>query len=591
MAFDADTIGTSIPLSFFANAVNETFSVGGADVDILAIALVAGRGYEIDIDNGNDSYLRIFDGFGREVKANDDGYDRGEVPGVQPYTRFMADYTGTYYVGLSSFYLTSYDPFTTAGRTIPDNPLASSEFDLWMRDLGTESFPDVGSINGILPKLLFDQSDMIGDADRCVRVEYSDPTRVNGAVDIELGRFDLIKGDIMVLDLNGRHTLDPLSSVIRVFDDLGNEIGFDSGGGSDSDSELVFAALATNDYYVGVSGVGNATYLALDGSGALPGDAGDFTITIHLNPTMIGSNLAESFTGTTGGDYVVSLSGVDSLYGGDGDDTLAGGDDNDVQFGGIGLDLLYGEEDNDRLTGGNGSDVLVGGQGNDSLFGGNDDDIVQGGAGNDKLNDGLGNDTLIGDSGQDGMVATDGDDLLLGELGNDTLNGGIGNDTLDGGGGNDGFAGLDGNDSLLGGLGQDTLNGGIDNDTLNGGAGDDLVVGSSGDDVLSDDDGADTLNGGAGNDTFVFTSTTTGVDQVLGFTVSAADVIDLTGIFGAGVVNAGNLTEYIKVRISGTADSILGVDVDGVGGGFFVDLAQVIGVTDVQLFDVANFVL
>jgi hypothetical protein len=74
-----------------------------------------------------------------------------------------------------------------------------------------------------------------------------------------------------------------------------------------------------------------------------------------------------------------------------------------------------------------------------------------------------------------------------------------------------------------------------------------------------------------------------------------ADLIDLSTIFdGTGsVVTVANLAQFVQVTPSGAgADSLLGVDANGLVGGLsFVIIAQVLGVTPLQLFDVDTFIL
>jgi Ca2+-binding RTX toxin-like protein len=180
------------------------------------------------------------------------------------------------------------------------------------------------------------------------------------------------------------------------------------------------------------------------------------------------------------------------------------------------------------------------------------------------------------------------------------MDGGDGLDTILGGGSRDTATGGAGNDSINGAGGNDNLDGGTGNDTLLGGAGNDLLVGNSNDDSLVGGTGADTLRGGAGNDiltgnadadVFDFNAVSEATDTITDFLLGTDD-IDLQTIFGAGVVNAGNLSQYIQTSTSGIGDSFLAVDANGLAGGLsFTIIAQVNGVTAAQLFDVNNFLL
>jgi len=73
------------------------------------------------------------------------------------------------------------------------------------------------------------------------------------------------------------------------------------------------------------------------------------------------------------------------------------------------------------------------------------------------------------------------------------------------------------------------------------------------------------------------------------------DRIDLSAIFDAtgSVVTGGNLAQFVQATpAGGGADSFLGIDANGGTGGLsFTVIAQVVGVTAAQLFDIDNFIL
>lgn len=614
MAIEGSTLASAELRTFTNGVITETVTVGLSDVDMLAVDLVGGVAYEIDVDNGNDSYLRIFDRFGNEVMANDDGADFGEAAGLNPYVQFMANYTGRYYIAFSPYYLTGYDPAITSGRFSPENPLVTAVSDVTITHRGTQFFADSNSINAITEGSTNDESDVIADADRQIRIEYTVQTSIATGSDVEMGRFDLVKGDMLVVDINGQVGVDTLDAVLRAFNSAGVQIGFDNGSGNGEDSEFVIVAPTTGAYYVAVTGEGNSSYNALDGTGTLVGVTGAFTAVVHLNPTQVGTSLANLFTGSAGDNYIVGLAGNDTISGNDGDDTLSGGDDNDGLIGGNGQDQLYGDFGNDGLFGGNGQDVLVGGDGADSLDGGAGTDILEGGLGNDTLLGGVstfvdtlyggagddslngqaGNDQIHGDAGNDTLTGDTGNDTMFGGLDADVLTGGGGDDSLDGGSGNDSLNGGSGNDTLLGDAGNDTLLGDIGSDVLFGGAANDSLSGGNASDTLTGGIGTDTLNGGSGADVFVFQSIADGADLIEDFQLGI-DRIDLSAIFLAAgsVVTPANLSQYLQITPAGAgADSFLGIDANGLTGGVsFTIVAQVNGVTPVNLFDAANFIL
>jgi len=101
-----------------------------------------------------------------------------------------------------------------------------------------------------------------------------------------------------------------------------------------------------------------------------------------------------------------------------------------------------------------------------------------------------GDDLVTGNSANNRIIGADGDDTLGGMDGNDTVRGDAGHDVLKGG---------DGADFISGGTGSDTVSGGTGNDQIFAGpddSGDDVFVGDAGDDILGGGDGDDFLIGG-----------------------------------------------------------------------------------------------
>ena len=157
-----------------------------------------------------------------------------------------------------------------------------------------------------------------------------------------------------------------------------------------------------------------------------------------------------SIYGTNGADTIYGYDGNDKISGGDGDDIIYGEsvsvtDATDVPEGKITLASSDNDEtpsddaddaepvtlitigsirvlaDNDFLYGNDGDDTLYGGAREDTLYGGNDDDTLYGGAGNDTLYGGVGDDTLYGGSGKDFLEGEGGIDVLYGGADKDTF--------------------------------------------------------------------------------------------------------------------------------------------------------------------------
>lgn len=119
-----------------------------------------------------------------------------------------------------------------------------------------------------------------------------------------------------------------------------------------------------------------------------------------------------------------------TIFGTDGADTIFGTAGDDIIDAGDGNDTVYGFSGNDIICGRDGEDRIDGGSGNDDVYGESDDDEVSGGSGNDLVSGGFGNDKVSGDSGKDMVLGGDGDDQLAGGTDKkDVCDGGAGTDS------------------------------------------------------------------------------------------------------------------------------------------------------------------
>ena len=86
------------------------------DVDLIGFQLDAGNRVTIDLDAAEfgselDSVLRLFDSVGNELVVSDDDPAPEEDFTLDSYIDFTAEFSDTYYVGVSSFANFGYDPF------------------------------------------------------------------------------------------------------------------------------------------------------------------------------------------------------------------------------------------------------------------------------------------------------------------------------------------------------------------------------------------------------------------------------------------------------------------------------------------------
>jgi len=358
---------------------------------------------------------------------------------------------------------------------------------------------------------------------------------------------------------------------------------------------------------------------------------GDLLLTFDSHDSILLKNmlaadfLADDINITQSLSYVGS-DGADSVTGTWRDDRIEGGAGDDIITGGLGNDDLYGQA---------GADTISGGDGDDTIHSGSGDDTIDLGLGQNQLwyDPGDGHDVVYGFTaddrirlfsnyyyslqqvGADLMVILDDQSSILlknylaanfspsqinvpananpvayyyGSAAGETLNGAAtfdtiygrdGNDTLNGAGGDDRLYGEGGDDILVGGPGADLLDGGDGVDTADfhlsavglgfsgsDAAGDTLIsieniIGTNFDDFIGGDsganrlegrDGADRLNGGDGDDV---------LDGGAG-----NDVID--GWFGNDTMTGGAGSDKFIVDLNNPGNDIVTDFQVGAGGDF-----------------------
>jgi Ca2+-binding RTX toxin-like protein len=372
-----------------------------------------------------------------------------------------------------------------------------------------------------------------------------------------------------------------------------------------------------------------------------PGPWGDLIYGMGGNDTITVGGGDSMLYGGTGNDWMQGGSNNDYLNGGAGNDIMDGGlgiDWADYQdaTGGVTVDLALTTAQNtgsmgfdtlshfEVIAGSAFNDVLKAANIGSTIYGFLGNDLLIGRAGNDLLNGGVGNDTILGGAGNDTLVGED-----WSSIGNDNLDGGTGSDTVDyfamigpltvnlalttaqntGSGGIDTIINVEnvsgslyddaliGNslaNTLFGWTGNDTLSGAAGNDLLDGYAGADHLFGGAGNDVLTGGvtglvTEVDQLTGGAGADVFVFKdatfSTASGTDQILDFTASQGDKIDLQGLslLAANFIGVGDFTSVAgqmhTVDLGGSYRVEVDSNGDGIADGFVIDVTSATALT------------
>lgn len=278
---------------------------------------------------------------------------------------------------------------------------------------------------------------------------------------------------------------------------------------------------------------------------------------------------------------------------GSGDDRISANNNDDKLNGGAGADTLNGVGGNDLLTGGSGADIFYYESYNNGLDTITDlaaGDVVRVNGRNFNaqsviLGDGtsvttnqvqLSVDAVANESflyiGSDGTAGADVIIKLQGTYSTDSFSFSGRNILVTAGSSN---PGTPGDDLIIGTSGNDTLEGGVGSDTLKGLGGNDILSGGSGNDTLLGGMGVDNLTGGTGADTFVYTSmweSTPGTayhDEIMDFSISEGDKINLSAIDANPVQAGNNAFKFITTDFTGSAGQLR---YDGASGMIFGDV-------------------
>ncbi|MCK4685959.1 MAG: PPC domain-containing protein, partial [Pirellulales bacterium] len=239
-----------------------------ADVDLYSLSLGAGDTLTVDIDarslssrSNLDSYLRLFDGDGRQLARNDDA--NGSLDSFLTYG-VQAD--GTYFIGISAYGNSSYDP------TVPGTGRNASSFGHFEARVTVVSNPVEPPPEEPAPpppiEAPVEPNDSLATA-AYVNLEgesFTVSARIgDGAYrrrDVDIYQVDLAAGDTIVVDVDARSLSSPsrLDSFLRLFDSDGRQLARNDDANGSLDSFLSYDVQTEGTYFVGVSSYGNSRY-------------------------------------------------------------------------------------------------------------------------------------------------------------------------------------------------------------------------------------------------------------------------------------------------------------------------------------------
>ena len=254
--------------------VNEAIN-SRLDVDLYRINVGAGQELRVDLDTPGsslDTYVRLFDVFGRNLGSNNNGRAPGESnTGGDSYLAKTFSRPQTVYIGVSGNGNTAYSVVTGRG-----NRLSSTigRFTL-TATVATPEPPD--------------DNDQLREA-RTIGDSQAGGFTIDKPQDVDMYRVDLQAGQRLFADVDS--TTRGFNSYLRLFDDRGRQLkANDTGLGyldrsRSADPALDYRTDRARTVYVAVSSSRNTRYNAITGSGdasqRVPGTTGSGRLVVHV---------------------------------------------------------------------------------------------------------------------------------------------------------------------------------------------------------------------------------------------------------------------------------------------------------------------
>jgi hypothetical protein len=233
------------------------------DVDMYSVQVTAGQELAFDVDTSSGSallpVLRLFDGAGTELQFNGGSLAPGETSGTGAYIDFHFAQAGTYYIAVSSYPNTIYDPVKGTGDSV-----------------GPEGGYTLTA--SVVPA---DADDSIPEA-TAAAVGDDKSAGIASPTDVHVYKVDVKAGQKIGFDVDVTGGLD---SYLELFDGDGYEIyasDNDPAPNEPASKESYIEARFDSDatVYVAVSGAGNSQYNPADGTYDLPGSTASYTLRI-----------------------------------------------------------------------------------------------------------------------------------------------------------------------------------------------------------------------------------------------------------------------------------------------------------------------
>ena len=255
---------------------NTTHSISSSrDVDMFKFTVTGGQTVRFDIDHPStsrlDSYIRLFDASGRQLRWSNNAAAPGESLGRDSYLQHTFSTSGTYYLGVSGAGNTSYSAVTGNG----DRNGSTGSFNLTVSPVNTVT-PPGGDSN--------DQMREAFNLGAISRTLTNTTHSISSSRDVDMFKFTVTGGQTVRFDIDHPST-SRLDSYIRLFDASGRQLRWSNNAAAPGeslgrDSYLQHTFSTSGTYYLGVSGAGNTSYSAVTGNGDRNGSTGSFNLTV-----------------------------------------------------------------------------------------------------------------------------------------------------------------------------------------------------------------------------------------------------------------------------------------------------------------------
>ncbi|NBV44855.1 MAG: hypothetical protein EBR86_04265 [Planctomycetia bacterium] len=273
LALTGDTIAAAANMGQLVSTLSASDSISPSnDIDMYRFTVEAGQRVSFDIDRPSgsrlDSFIRLFNSAGTELRSNDDGPTPGESSSLESYLDHTFTTGGTYYLGVTNYLNTRYSATTGNGRTSTSLASGTGGYTLTLTNINTD--PD-DQIAEAIPLGTISQ----------LRFNWS---TIDNPTDVDMYRFDVTADRRRVrFDIDRQNP--QLDSVLRIFNASGTQLAFNDDGpnpaeGASTESFIEYDFPAAGTYYVGVSGFSNTGYSPVSGHSDTRGSTGDYMLLV-----------------------------------------------------------------------------------------------------------------------------------------------------------------------------------------------------------------------------------------------------------------------------------------------------------------------